>query len=462
MMHVRDALWFAAGLLTALAASFVLQPWLPQIGKPLAMRTLKWSALGVLIVAVPVLILYAWRGNSDRISAASVADVSPTNLSTATAEGHGPDSLDIMLARLERRLRSGGGTAADWELLAQTYDFLGRTADASTARNRHEVASATAAAGDAGGGRWPTDLVAEVMDLSNSAPTAGIPGSEADVAPAVVQPAASAKTRRRAQQLLSAADQARTTRNFAAAKSSYDQLVALGQMSAQSWADYADVTASLNGGKLDGPPQRYIEMALRLDPTNEKALWLKASAEHDDQHYALAVSTWTQLLARMPAGSTDAKIFAANLAEDQRLAGTAAGAGAGSEQNAVIAIGAAPQAGAAPVQVIGEVTLAESLKSKVPAGLTLFIVAKSINSPGAPVAVVRTQTGQWPLKFRLDDSLSMLPERKLSTAGPITVEARVSQGGTAASQAGDLQSAPASVDPRSGKSVHLVIDHVIG
>ncbi|MGC2460478.1 MAG: hypothetical protein WA446_05780, partial [Steroidobacteraceae bacterium] len=214
--------------------------------------------------------------------------------------------------------------------------------------------------------------------------------------------------------------------------------------------------------KLDGPPQRYIEMALRLDPTNEKALWLKASAEHDDQHYALAVSTWTQLLALMPAGSADAKIFAANLAEDQRLAGTAAGAGAGSEQNAVIAVGAAPQVGAAPVQVIGEVTLAESLKSKVPAGLTLFIVAKSINSPGAPVAVVRTQTGQWPLKFRLDDSLAMLPERKLSTAGPVTVEARVSHGGTAASQAGDLQSAPASVDPRSGKSVHLVIDHVIG
>ena len=459
MMDVRDALWFAAGLLTALAASFVLQPWLPQIGKPLAMRTLKWSALGVLIMAVPVLILYAWRGNSDRIVRLRLL-TSPHqpiygDCQGARARLPGCYACAARASASQRRRH-----AADWELLAQTYDFLGRTADASTARNRHEVASATAAAGEAGGGRWPTDLVAEVMDLSNSASTAGIPDSAADVTPAVVQPAASAKTQRRAQQLLSAADQARTTRNYAAAKSSYDQLAALGQMSAQSWADYADVTASLNGGKLDGAPQRYIDMALRLDPTNEKALWLKASAEHHDQHYALAVSTWTQLLALMPAGSADAKIFAANLAEDQRLAGT--GAGAGSEQNAVIAVGAALQASAAPVQVIGEVMLAESLKSKVPAGLTLFIVAKSINSPGAPVAVVRTQTGQWPLKFRLDDSLAMLPERKLSTAGPVTVEARVSQGGTAASQAGDLQSAPASVDPRSGKSVHLVIDHIIG
>jgi len=113
------------------------------------------------------------------------------------------------------------------------------------------------------------------------------------------------------------------------------------------------------------------------------------------------------------------------------------------------------------VQVSGEVTLAESLKQKVPAGLTLFIVAKSINSPGAPVAVVRAQTGQWPLKFMLDDSLAMLPERKLSTTGRVTVEARISRSGAAASQAGDLQSAPTTVDPRSGQSMHLVIDHII-
>jgi hypothetical protein len=61
----------------------------------------------------------------------------------------------------------------------------------------------------------------------------------------------------------------------------------------------------------------------------------------------------------------------------------------------------------------------------------------------------------------LDDSLAMLPERKLSTAGAVRIEARISQGGTAAIQAGDLQSTPAIVDPRSGKPVRLVIDHVI-
>jgi len=55
-----------------------------------------------------------------------------------------------------------------------------------------------------------------------------------------------------------------------------------------------------------------------------------------------------------------------------------------------------------------------------------------------------------------------LPERKLSTAGRVMIEARVSMVGTAASQPGDLQSAPAIVDPRSAKPIRLVIDHIIG
>ena len=65
----------------------------------------------------------------------------------------------------------------------------------------------------------------------------------------------------------------------------------------------------------------------------------------------------------------------------------------------------------------GEVVVADALKGKIPAGLTLFIVAKSVNSPGLPVAIIETTTGTWPLQFQLDDSQAMVPTRKLSTAG---------------------------------------------
>jgi cytochrome c-type biogenesis protein CcmH len=424
-MTFRDAILFVSGVLTALAVSFAARRWLPQTVSGSAIRTLKWPILGALVLGVAALILYGWPGNSDHSGAASASPASASAVASETTKIHGGGSLDAMLAQLESRLRGGGGTETDWELLAQTYDYSGRKADASNARNKHEVASATRP--DTGDPQWPL----------------------------LLQQPPKAQTSPSAQQLLNAATQARGQRNFAAARSSYEQLAALGQMSAQSWADYADVVASLNGGRLDGLPQQYIDAALKLDPANEKALWLKASTLHQQKRYALAISTWIQLLALIPAGSTHTTTFAENLAEDQRLAGGSAG------QNNTIVTGAAPPDSSSAVQIIGEVTLAEPLRMRVATGLTLFIVAKSINSPGAPVAVVRTITGQWPLKFMLDDSLAMLPDRKLSTAGSVVIEARVSQRGAAASQAGDFQSAPAIVDPHSGKPVRLIIDHII-
>jgi cytochrome c-type biogenesis protein CcmH len=65
------------------------------------------------------------------------------------------------------------------------------------------------------------------------------------------------------------------------------------------------------------------------------------------------------------------------------------------------------------------------------------------------------------LRFRLDDSLAMLPGRTLSSAGSVTVQARISRSGTALPAAGDLESAAARVDPSDARTLHLVIDQVV-
>jgi cytochrome c-type biogenesis protein CcmH/NrfG len=455
----RDASWFVAGLLVALAVNVIMRGWLSRSGVARAIRTLRWPAVAALILAVPVLLLYTWLGGSRHNGTDPIAAASVTAASADGGPVHGGGTLDAMLTRLEGRLRDGNGSAADWDLLAQTYDYLGRKADAGNARQRHVVASATMPI--KADEQWPLILAALAADHPGAPTPAGNAAAGGTTAatqttPTVIRLPPSPRIRKLTQQLLGAADQARKARNYAVARSSYEQLVTLGQMSAQSWADYADVVASQNGGRFDDSAHRYIEAALELDPANEKALWLEASAQHDEQHYARAVSTWTQLLALSPAGSANARIFADNLAQDRQLA-----SGSTDRTDAMASGAAAPEAGS-PVQVNGEVTVADSLKLKVPTGLTVFIVAKSIDSPGAPVAVIRTRTGEWPLKFILDDSLAMLPERKLSTAGRVMIEARVSLVGTAASQPGDLQSAPAIVDPHSGKPIRLVIDHIIG
>jgi len=140
-----------------------------------------------------------------------------------------------------------------------------------------------------------------------------------------------------------------------------------------------------------------------------------------------------------------------------------AGAGAGSPSPAPAGgASAAPSAAPSGAIVRGEVVLDAALRGKVPAGLTLFILAKSVKSPGPPVAILRTTTGTWPVQFQLDDTQSMLPDRKLSTAGLVTIEARTSKSGQAMPAPGDFQGVSVPLDPHAGKPVHLVIQRVIG
>jgi hypothetical protein len=133
--------------------------------------------------------------------------------------------------------------------------------------------------------------------------------------------------------------------------------------------------------------------------------------------------------------------------------------GAAAAQSPALAPEPAATAAAA---ISGQVELAAALKSKVADGLTLFIVAKSVDSPGPPVAIVRTMTGHWPLAFTLDDSNSMVPGRSLSAAQRVSIEARVSRSGMATPQPGDLQSGITTIDPHRSTPVRIVIDHVIG
>jgi hypothetical protein len=109
----------------------------------------------------------------------------------------------------------------------------------------------------------------------------------------------------------------------------------------------------------------------------------------------------------------------------------------------------------------GEVVLAAALAAKVSAGETLFIIAKSINSPGAPVAVLRSTVGNWPMKFSLDDSLAMLPGRNLSSAGPVMIEARISRRGQPLPASGDLQGSVGPVKPSEHAPLNILIDRVI-
>lgn len=287
--------WFFAGVVTTLAVLVVISPWARTMPRLQSLPAASWpvSAAAVVIVAV-VFGLHGWlaRSNAETPSNATAnagafgaaakvfADATNVPGDAATAAGNpaapkpAAGSMNSAIANLESRLAKGGGSADDWELLAKSFEFLGRPADAAKARAR------------------------------------------------------------------------------------------------------------------------------QLPP--------------------------------LPA-ATDATT-------PQAVAGTPAMAG---------------------TVVSGEITLAPTLRDKASAGETLFIVAKSVDSPGAPVAVFRSSVGSWPLKFTLDDSQSMLPGRNLSSAGRVTIEARISLKGQPLPAPGDLQGSSSAINPADHQPLKILIDRVI-
>jgi cytochrome c-type biogenesis protein CcmH len=457
-MTTVQAFWFAAGALAILALLFVAYPWLSGQSRTQLLALLpRWVPIVGVIAVLAVLGLYLKLGSPQL----AVAEATPVVAAAPAGSMSGPmvgatggpmggamgggapadankaaGSMGSAVARLERRLAGGGGSDGDWDLLAKSYEFMGRAADAAAARQKRLPAGAG------------TDTGADL-----SAAVAALPAAAGAAAPAP----APAKISAAAQKLLDEADTARRKRDFPSARAAYAKLAARNEMTADAWADYADVTATLAGNKLAGEPEKYVRSALQMNPQQPKALWLQASAQHETKQYAAAVSTWQKLATVLGPASEDARLIAANMAEDQRLAGGGVPGAGGAPP---VAAAAAPAPGG--VAVRGEVVLADALRGKVPAGLTLFIVAKSVNSPGPPVAILRTTTGSWPVQFQLDDSQAMLPMRKLSTAGPVTIEARTSRSGQAMPEPGDFQGVTAQLDPAAGKPVRIVIQRVIG
>lgn len=243
---------------------------------------------------------------------------------------------------------------------------------------------------------------------------------------------------------------------FPDAVRAYERAGPMLDASAELLVDYADALAAVNG--FDGKAMATIERALKLDPKQPQALWLRGSAFFDGKQYAKAVAEWDTLLKLFPADSEEFRVISGNIAEARQLGGLKA---APTSAAKVSADGTAPtaQAAAANATVKGRVDLDAKLAGKVPADAMLMVVARPNDGSRMPVAVVRVPATELPYLFSLDDNLAMSPDRKLSQFPELLVEARVSQSGQAIPQPGDLYG-PAATVKLGTQNVRLKIDQV--
>ena len=215
------------------------------------------------------------------------------------------------------------------------------------------------------------------------------------------------------------------------------------------WAQ-ADSTASPDH-HISDRARDLLQRAVKLEPDNQRGLWLLGISDFQQGQYADAANTWRTLLPLLQPGSTVAQAVSQQIA----LADARAGSAPASASSA-----AAPASATRGPALKVTVALAPTLKPKLAAGDVLFVYAKAENGPPMPLAVARLDAAQLPATVTLTDAMSMLPSMKLSSVARVVVGARISHHGNAIAQAGDLEGDGGTVDVRSKTPVSVVIDKV--
>jgi cytochrome c-type biogenesis protein CcmH len=249
---------------------------------------------------------------------------------------------------------------------------------------------------------------------------------------------------------------------FPEAAKAYEHAADLIQSDPNLLADYADALAMAHGRKLAGKPAELVRRALAIDPSHRKSLALAATAALETRDLDGSLAYWRRLAAELPTGSDESRRVADVIAEvesakrEGKEVSTSSARARPPEEPA-------PQKSAAKAgdgAISGRVELNAALASKVTLSDTVFIFARAVDGPRMPLAALRIPAKELPRNFSLDDSMSMAPGAKLSSAASVIVEARISKSGNAIAQSGDLFGRSAPVKPGAGGLV-ITIDQVV-
>jgi len=249
---------------------------------------------------------------------------------------------------------------------------------------------------------------------------------------------------------------------YADAVPAFDKAFKLNPNDADMLADYADALGIHQGRKLEGKPETMIEKALKVDPNHVKALMLAGTMAYNRKDFALAVKDWERARTNLPQDSDpefSEQITAAIGDAKQRMGGAPlmAATNAPRPSSAMPADHPPVKKAGASRAITGKVVLGPSMAGKGSLPDTLFVFAKDVAGPPMPVSIVRASKNDLPFTFRLDDSTSPMPSRKLSDIETVVIVARLSKSGQAMPGSGDLEGMSQPIKPGT-ENITVVID----
>jgi cytochrome c-type biogenesis protein CcmH len=238
---------------------------------------------------------------------------------------------------------------------------------------------------------------------------------------------------------------------------------------------YAEALAAANGRQLAGRPVQVLDTLLEVEPANPNGLWLRGMAAFQTGDYPGALSRWEPLLALLDPNGSDATEVTKLMDEARSRAGMAPAAAGPAGANAVPAQVAettpAPTPVAAPVKAATPapqtaakltvtVALDPALAAQAPRDASVFVYAKAVAGPPMPLAAQRVRVADLPVTLTLDDAMAMMPQMRLSAFPQVTVGARISRGGQAMPQSGDLEGEVSPVASSQAEPVSVTISRV--
>ncbi len=114
-----------------------------------------------------------------------------------------------------------------------------------------------------------------------------------------------------------------------------------------------------------------------------------------------------------------------------------------------------------PVDVTVDVS--PKLKAQTNPEQVVYIFAKAVGGPKAPLAVVKSKVSNLPISVTLDNSKSVVPFLKISNYDTVRIEARISKSGRVRKASGDLEGMSPAIKTATSSigPVHILIDRIV-
>ncbi|SEI80469.1 c-type cytochrome biogenesis protein CcmI [Pseudomonas sp. NFR16] len=190
--------------------------------------------------------------------------------------------------------------------------------------------------------------------------------------------------------------------------------------------------------------QALADEALKLDAKEVTSLGLMGINAFEGQHYQAAMDYWKRLLAVLPANDPSRSALEGGIARASDKLVQSGGTPV-----------EAPLATAQQARLRVRVSLSAALSGNVQPSDTVFIFARAVSGPPAPLAVKRVTVADLPVDVELTDADAMMPQLKLSNFPEVQLVARVSRAGqpTSGEWIGRSQPLPSNVTARQALTI---------